>query len=135
MMGKYATLESHIFSIFGTSEWIAESIKTYPQSYIKTETDREFIRVAILSSGSGLNLNSVSGILQIEIYIAGGQGPSRASIIADSLDSYLVGKSKETGSSRTQFAKSVLTPVGKDKENPTLYRFSYSLNFSHYGVN
>jgi hypothetical protein len=134
-MGKYADLDSDIFSVFGSQSWQDENIKTFPSNIIESNAGDEYIRVQILPSGSGVNLDSVAGIMIIQIFISAGKGPSRASFIADKLDKYLVGKSLTTsGNGVTQFQNSSVKPDGIDKDNSLLYRSSYTIYFNYFGV-
>lgn len=134
-MGKYTALEKDIFSVFGSILWKAEKIKTYPANIQATETGDSFIRVSIIPSGIGLNLKSISGVVIIDIFTSAGSGPNSTSLIADKLDSYLVGKSLSTqAGSVTQFQNSSLAPLGTDPDNTTLYRATYTIQFSYFGV-
>jgi hypothetical protein len=133
-MGKYQTLESDIFSVFASAEWVAESIKTYPSNFLAVSPGNEFIRISILPSGGGVNLNSVSGVLIAELFIEGGKGTKRFNILADKLDEYLSGKTLSSGPASTQFLSSSLKVRGKDKDNPALFHASYSIPFNYFGV-
>ena len=134
-MGKYANSESDVFAVFSATEWKETGIKTYPSNFVAMDQKNEFIRVNVITSGQGLNLSSASGLLIIDIFIPAGKGPKRASLIADNLDKFLAGKSKLSGTSRTQFFGSSLSPIGPDPDNQGLHRSSYSIPFSHFGVN
>lgn len=130
----YTEIMLDVFSVFGSPAWVAENIKTFPRDF-EVNTGDEFIRVSVLTSGQGVNLKSTSGMLLIDIFTVSGDGPSRAMHIANRLDAYLVGKSQTTQTKRvTQFMKSSLAPRGVDKENPSLSRYLYSIEFNHYGV-
>lgn len=133
-MGKYELLEKDIFSFFDSATWKAEGIKTYPSNFVATTPGTEFLRVSIVPSGGGPNLRSASGILMIDIYIPAGNGPRRASLIADKLDSVLVGKSKTIADRATQLFSSAMVHFGLDRDNPAYHRSSYSIPFSHFGV-
>jgi hypothetical protein len=134
-MAKYETLEREIFSIFNSTTWKAENIKTGPANFLMMNAGTEFIRVSVIPNGRATNINSVSGILIIDIFIPSGNGPSRASIIADKLDMYLAGKSLATNSgTNTQFLNSSLTAKGIDKDNASLFVSSYTIPFNHFGV-
>jgi hypothetical protein len=130
MMGKYLNLEQDVFSIFGSPEWLAEDIRTYPSNFVATKIEDEFLRVSILPSGGGVNLRSVSGMMIVEIYIPSGRGTKRLNEIADTLDSYLEGNTKN----RVQMSSSALSIIGEDKDNPSLFRANYSIPFNYYGV-
>jgi len=131
---KYTDLQNDVFSIFASSAWQAESINTYPSNFVGTNTSNEFIRVTIVPSGPGINLLSISGIIIIDIFTPAGEGPNRPSVIADLLDTYLVGKSFNTGSGVTQLTNSSMEHRGRDPENNALHRSIYSIPFSFYGV-
>lgn len=132
-MSKYQALNKDVFSIFGSVAWKALNIKTFPDNH-KADA-AEYIRISILPNGAGINLSSISGILIIDIFTSAGAGPRRASFIADSLDSFLVGKSVETSEGHvTQFINSAFMPRGLDRDNPTLYRSSYTIPFNYFGV-
>jgi hypothetical protein len=134
-MGKFASLEKDIFSVFGATEWLAENIATEPDNFFGKNTGNEYIRVIIIAGRPSVNCTSVSGQLSIDIFIPAGVGPNKASLIADKLDSYLVGKviSSATGNA-TQFGSSTLASNGIDSANPSLFRFIYSIPFNYFGV-
>ncbi len=133
-MGKFVGVETDIFSVFATPQWEAEDIKTFPSNYIAVGSGKEFIRVSVVPSGAGINRNSIKGILIIDIFIPAGQGTRRAFEIADALDSHLVNKTIPhlLDTSRTQFGFSSISPSGVDKDNPSLYRVSYSITFNYF---
>lgn len=134
-MGKYLSLETDIFSIFGNALWVAENIKTYPANFLAISPGNKFIRVSIIPSGTGLNLVSSSGVLIIDIFTPAGNGPRESSLIADKLDQYLAGKTIATvGNNSTQFRGSSLNHLGNDKDNPALFRSVYTIPFNYFGV-
>jgi hypothetical protein len=132
-MGKYAQTEQDIYSIFGTTQWKSEGIKTFPENFSAVNTGEEFIRVAILAGQYNPTnpLRSISGQVIIDIFIPAGATPKRANIIADKLDDYLVGKIIPNTNGATQFFSSSLSTVGGDPDDPTLFRTNYSINFSY----
>lgn len=134
-MGKYERIQADVFSIFSQLAWKAEQIKTYPVNYISVTQESEYIRVSIVPTGKGINLVSSSGLVLIDIFISAGNGPRRASLIADKLDKYLVGKNIITQDTvNTQFGQSSLVNKGLDPDNPTLYASTYSIPFNYFGV-
>jgi len=135
-MGKYEALESLSLSIFGTQEWQSEDIVTMPSNFIGDAPNNEYIRVHIImdTPKSGYaKLEHMQGQMMIDIFIPSGEGPSRASAIADALDKYLVGKSLSNGTGRVQFSSSLLSHVGLDKANQKLHRSLYSIPLSYFG--
>ena len=133
-MGKYTSLQNDIFSIFNTDLWIAENIKVWPDNAVPVGNTGEFLRLSVIPSGDGINMTSVSGVLIVDIFTAAGNGPNRASLLADKLDLYLVGQSIVTGVNRTQFSASALEYIGRDSDNKSLFRSVYSIPFNYFGV-
>ena len=133
-MGRYLTLQTKVFSVFGTPEWQAEGVRTVPDNFTPPDTAEEFIRINIVPSNTGINIASLSGICLIEIYTAFGAGTSRINEIADKLDKYLLGKSIGVGSQTVQFGISTAAPRGQDKINPLLTRQDYTIPFNLFGV-
>jgi hypothetical protein len=133
-MGKYADLEKDVYSVFSSNEWKAEEIKTFPTNFVvMNTTNDEFIRVSVIPSGKPIDRYSLAGILIIDIFTAAGSGTRRASIIADTLDSYLTNKSKNTGSGLTQFGISSLAHLGADKALPVIHKSTYTISFNFFG--
>jgi len=133
-MGKYTNLDTSIFEVFGSTVWKSEKVKTFPANFQTTGVGDEFIRVAIIPRTSGLNLASVSGILMIDIFTGANQGPKKASIIADKLDTYLVGKLLNSNTGTVQLGKSSMNVSGIDKDDSTLYRVTYTIPFNYFEV-
>ena len=134
-MTKFARLQTDVFSIFASNLWTAEGIKTYPQNTVIIDKLNEFVRVSIVSSGEGLNKNSVSGLIIAEIFYPAGNGPSRGAAIADKLDKHLSQKSISTTSgATTQLFVSSLVYNGVDRDNPSLVKSTFSIPFLHFGV-
>lgn len=133
-MAKYEVIFSSVFSVFAKPEWVLEEIETIPSNFTKGTRGTEYISVSVLPSGPGINLNSASGILIVDIYTAAGEGPMRAAVIAGRLDAYFVGKSILTGNNRLQFGASSFAPKSIDSADPTLYRSAYSIPFNYFEV-
>lgn len=135
-MGKYSDLYAHVYSVFGTQEWVNEAIVTFPESFNGNKTANEYITVTMIPSSHELanQTRSVSGQILIDIFTPAGEGPRRSYEIADLLDKHFSGKTKSNGSGSTQFMASVLSGQGEDPDNPSLYRILYSIPFTYYGV-
>jgi hypothetical protein len=129
-MGQYSDLESSIFSIFNKPDWISKNIKTFPNNYVAKEPGEEFLRVSILPSGAGINIASKAGLIIIDLFTPAGEGPNRASLLADSLDEFLVGKMVDN----TQMQGSSMQHLGIHNDNPTLFHSQYSIPFNYFGV-
>lgn len=138
-MGALANINSDILGVFGSAAWIAENIKTVPDDFAGTNIGSEFIRLSIIVSNSNKTnpLQSRSGQLIVDIFVPGGKGPKRPTAIAEKLDSYLVGKvlkSNVSNKGSTQFGSSSLSGMGADKDNPSLFRSTYTIPFDYFGV-
>jgi len=134
-MGKYTGLQADVFSILDSAEWKATNIKTHPANFLAIDAGTEFIRVDILATGSGINFNSVSGLILIDIFTPAGVGPKRPAEIADILDTFFVGKQLKTASGAvTQLLRSSFASKGNDKDNPNLFRSAYAIPFNYFGV-
>jgi hypothetical protein len=132
MMGKYTNLESNVHSIFASVSWKAQGVITVPANYAGNVESDEYIRISIVSSGLGYNLHSVSGMLMIDIFTRAGEGPRRSSVIADLLDSYLVGRTiSPTSGVSVQMMGSSVSQSGPDKDNPALNRAIYAIPFNY----
>ncbi len=133
-MGKYASIESDIFSVFAHQDWKNVAIKTYPANFVVVNPGTEYIRVNILIGGQGVNLMSASGQMIIDVFTPAGNGTRRSLLIADSLDDFFCGKSLSTNNGGvTQFFGSTVTHRGLDTDNKSLFRTSYSIPFNYYG--
>lgn len=130
-MSRLGETSSLILSVFGTAAWIAEGIETVPENYAANSAP--YIRVFVLASQRGLNLQSTAGVLHIDIFTEAGKGPHEALRIAGILDSYFVGKTF-SGDGTMQLQGSTLTSQGVDRDNTALYRHIYTIPFSYFGV-
>jgi hypothetical protein len=132
---KYVNLNTGIYPLFETDLWKAEKIKTYPTNFIGLGKTEEFIRVSIIPSGNGVNRNSISGVLIIDIFTPAGGGPTRPSEIADKLDSYLTNKQFTVSvTENVQLGASTLGNFGNDKDNKALYKATYTVPFNYFEV-
>lgn len=130
-MSKYEDLYLDVYGVFDTPEWVAENIKTIPNNFPGDVNSNTYIRVTIIPADQGVNGQSVGGIINIDIFVPTGFGPKEIATIADKLDKYLAGKTKQTGTGSTQFFESYLNGGSVDKDNPSLYRVIYSIGFNH----
>ena len=132
-MGKYERALKDIYSIFDSDAWKIFAIKTFPENY--KGDDSEYIVLSVAFAKPGLNRESSSGMLFVEIYTEANKGPLRGLEIASMLDSILSEKSVLADLKlNTQFQRGSVVPMGVDKENPFLFRHSYSIPFSHFGA-
>src|SRR5688572_7611441 len=124
-MGKFTDSESAIFSVFALAEWAALGIVTMPSNFIGQAPDNKYIRVTVIASAQGINIRSVVGILNIDIFTFSGQGSKAVVEIADQLDLFLVGKTRAGIVGKVQFLNSNKSPLGADKQNNTLSKDIY----------
>lgn len=137
-MSKFLQVQDDIFSIFGSAEWEAQGLKTYPREFGVIETalfEDRALRLSILMNREGINLISLAGLLMIEIFTLGSRGPKIIVETADTLDNFLVGRTLSTylGLS-TQFFNSTLGLSQQDKINPRMVSTIYSISFTHNGA-
>ena len=134
-MGKYLNLEQDVFQIIEQKLKTEQDLKVYPSNYLALNSGNKFLRCSIIPSGKGINLNSVSGLLIIDIFTPVGVGPRDATLIADILDQELAGKSiNSVNNNVTQFMGSTFVHVGVDSANPSLFRSNYTVPFNFFGV-
>jgi hypothetical protein len=135
-MNKYAALQRDIFSVFKTQSWLSQGVQTLPWNFTPATFSESYIRLSIIPGHSRINTASSSGVLIVDIFVAAGAGPSPTSVIADKLDTYLVGQSiSGAPGTVTQFPEgSSLKHLSADKASPTLLRSSYTIPFKHFGV-
>ena len=131
-MNKYSNVQTNIFSIFDSNSWKAENINTVPANY--SGNYDEFIRVSIILSGDPANITFATGILQIDIFTKAGEGPNRATLIADKLDSYLDSKTFNIPNVNIQLWNSSIGNTIQDTDNPSLSRVTYSIPFNYFEV-
>lgn len=130
-MGRYTQIMEQVFSIFGSSQWALENVKTHPENYVISGEVSSFIRVQIIPGSQGKNIKSVSGIIAIDIFTAIGEGPKASLNIADKLDKFLCGKSISLpGMASLQMSSSTLGPLKPDKDNKAIAKQLYSIPFT-----
>lgn len=134
-MDKYSSIYKDVYSVFATTEWTNEGIKTFPSNFVGKVENNTYIRVDVVFGGKGVNWRSVSGLVMIDIFVPAGYGTKAIAQIADKLDKYLAGQTyKNTSNGQTMFGSSNMSVLGNDKDNPSLYRASYSIPFNYFGV-
>jgi hypothetical protein len=132
-MGRYTALDNDIFSVFGSAGWLSENIPTYPDNFVAA-TGGKYVRICVIPGNSGVNINSLSGVLMVDIFVSVGSVTDTSSI-ADALDTHLLGRSVTLVSGAvTQFLSSFLGKGSKDSDNPSLFRTTYSIPFNYFGA-
>jgi len=130
-MSMFEDAQASVLGAFSQTSWTDLGISTYPSNFAPGGETSEYIRVSVVLSGQGVNKNSVSGVLLVDVFTASGDGPKRPNQIADLLDSLLKGK---TFGNVQVSANSSLGMGEIDKDNPNLFHTRYSVNLNYFGV-
>jgi len=131
-MGKFSRIDEGILSIFAEEAWIDEDIPVYPENFSASKNDKTFVRLQIIASDAGVNIRSAGGVLIAEIFVPRERSATPISIIADALDMFLVGRMRATTDGGVvQFFGSSIGNKQSDKDNPSLYKADYSINFNY----
>ena len=132
-MDRFTEAQKGIFKVFASDSWKIRLIETFPQDV--TPSGDSYVVATSLFSGKGPNYKSLSGLLIAEIYTAFDKGPAPANIIADALDTELTQRIVQlTPTTSVQFYEGVLVHKGRDRDNPTLTRTTFSIPFHYFGV-
>jgi hypothetical protein len=135
-MEKYTSIQEAVYSVFSSPAYQAENIQTYPQNFQGEVGSTEYLKVFILI-GKTLpiysNAYTGAGQIIIDIFTPAGAGTGRAFIIADILDKYFANKVLGSPGNGIQTSPSTLVQLGIYAENPSLYKCSYTINFSYFG--
>ena len=76
-MSRFEGAANGVYSVFASVEWLAENIAVFPTDYTNKDDLKEFLRVSVVPSGSGVNRKSISGVVLIDIFYEYGIGPKR----------------------------------------------------------
>lgn len=132
-MGKFSSAEELLYSVFGGQAWVAENVPTFPSNFTNGQGLQRYIRVTPICSGAGVNVRSVSGLLNIDIFTKAGEGYKDTNAIADAIDKHFAGKAIKLSQGSLQCLSSTLTHLGRDADNPALHRSLFSVPFNFYG--
>ena len=132
-MGKYFSSTESVFSVFASDAWKAEGIPAVPTGAELSPSPDEWIRLDLLLGNKGVNTVSTKGQLLIDIFTPFGNGPVRASQIADILDAHLACQSVQLVGGVAQFGASTVAFMGRDRANSSLAWAQYAVNFNFFG--
>ena len=132
-MGKYFSSTESVFSVFASDAWKAEGIPAVPVGAELVPSPDEWIRLDLVLGDHGTNTVSTRGQLVIDIFTPYGNGPMRASQIADILDAHLACQSVHLVGGVAQFGASTMAFMGRDKANQALSWSQYAVNFNFFG--
>lgn len=123
----YAQTHIDFESVFGTMEWTDRNIETIPMNYQGKTEGAEYIRIGVFPATGELEFGNtiITGFAEANIFVTAGIGERRAFEIADALDAHL----QRMTIGETQFFKSIITKVGVDATNASLWRLDYQIPF------
>ena len=129
----YERLLDDIYGVFASTEWRALGYPTFPENYGGSVGSTPYIRISILLAGELDRYSlgkSLRGQLRLAIFINNEEGDRKLFSMGDEFDQFFEGKILTNG---TQFGTSNLVLVGRDTDDPSIYRADYVINFNNYG--
>jgi hypothetical protein len=131
-MAKFTELLSSIDSVFASSEWQGLSIPAYPANLWPATVPDEFIIYEIIPSGMPVteysDPNYKGGVIIIQLYVKANSGPARVYEVADELATLF----QRDLIRDTQLYDGTLAIKGIDKDDTSLFRADYSLQFNSF---
>jgi hypothetical protein len=127
-MKTITQLLTSVESLFASSSWTSNNIKTYPSNYQGKIDGNEWVRVNVLPFSSELAYNdlNITGQIVCNIFVPSGQGMKRAYEICDMLKVLL---ERNSISGYLQTTNSFITNIGIDEKDAGLYSVDFSVNF------
>jgi len=115
-------------TLFSSSDWTGNNIKTYPTNYQGKIDSNEWVRLNVFPFSSDIFYNDIrkSGQIVCNIFVPSGQGMKRAYEIADHLKDLL---ERKTISGYLQTTNSFITNIGIDSKNAGLYSVDFTVDF------
>lgn len=115
-------------TLFSSSDWTDNNIKTYPTNYQGKIDSNEWVRLNVFPFSSNVYYNDInrSGQIVCNIFVPSGQGMKRAYEIADILNNIL---ERKTISGYLQTTNSFITNIGVDIKNAGLYSVDFTVDF------
>jgi hypothetical protein len=131
-MATYRALLTSIDAIFASTEWTNLGINAYPANYWPATNPDEFVIYEIVPSSIAVQEYSKSnykaGLIILQIYTRANQGLLRTTEIADELNVLF----EKEFTNDTQLYDGVLSVKGIDKDDTSLFRADYSLQFNSF---
>ena len=131
-MANYTSLLSSIDSVFASSSWQNFGVSAYPANFWPSTTPDEFVIYEIIPSSPPVEEYSKPvykrGLIIIQIYTRSNQGALRTYEIADKLSNLL----ENQYTVDTQLSDGTLSVKGIDKDDTSLFRADYSLQFNSF---
>lgn len=132
MAASYRDIQTAFDSFFAEDEWTSQGITTVPMNFQGDIDSQEFARVGFFIGNPtdfvAFNDPGAVGFGEVNIFTNIADGERRSFEIADILDTLIQGRT--IGS--IQFLNSNLIKVGRDPNNPSLWRVDYQIPFRAY---
>jgi hypothetical protein len=127
-MKTITQLLTSVETLFASSSWTSNNIKTYPTNYQGKIDSTEWVRLNVLPFSSELTYNdlNITGQIVCNIFVPSGQGMKRAYEICDMLKVLL---ERNSISGYLQTTNSFITNIGIDEKDAGLYSVDFSVNF------
>jgi hypothetical protein len=131
-MATYRQLLTSVDKIFASSDWQGQGISAYPANYWPQTNPDEFVIYEIIPSSIALQEYQKpqykGGLIILQIYTRANQGLARTTEIADILNDLF----ERNMTDNTQLYDGVLSVKGIDKDDTSLFRADYSLQFNSF---
>jgi hypothetical protein len=131
-MATYRALLTSIDAVFASTEWTNLGINAYPANYWPQTNPDEFVIYEIIPSSIAVQeyskANYKAGLIILQIYTRANQGLLRTTEIADELNVLF----EKEFTNDTQLYDGVLSVKGIDKDDTSLFRADYSLQFNSF---
>ena len=131
-MATYVELMSSVDSVFASQQWADELVPAFPQNFYPDSLPNEFVRYEIIPSGQGVeeygDPNYKAGLIILQIFTQANRGPKRTFEIAAKLEEHFENKLIQS----TQVGRGTLDVLGIDKDDTSLFRADYSLQFNSF---
>jgi len=131
-MANYTELLSSVDAVFASNDWKSFGLTAFPANFWPQTTPDEFIIYEIIPASPPVPEYSKptykKGIIIIQIYTRSNKGLSRCYEIADKLATLF----DSNNSNSTQLSDGTLNVRGIDKDDTSLFRADYSLQFNSF---
>jgi len=131
-MATYRSLLSSIDAAFNSDEWKSHGFPAFPANYWPHTMPDEFVIYEVVPSSPPIaeyqKPKYKGGLIIVQIYTRSNKGPFKVMEVADVLSDLLENKLQHA----TQLQDGVLSVKGIDKDDTSLFRADYSLQFNSF---
>jgi len=131
-MATYTAVLSSIDSAFNSEEWKSTGFLAFPANYWPHTMPDEFVIYEVVPSSPPIaeyqKPKYKGGLIIVQIYTRSNKGPFKVMEVADVLSDLLENKLQHA----TQLQDGVLSVKGIDKDDTSLFRADYSLQFNSF---